>query len=170
MNLKRMPKRLPIRERFNLMYAPCPISGCWIWLGRERGSNGYGCFVINYRSRPAHRVSYELHRGAIPAGMHVCHTCDVPACVNPAHLFLGTHLDNQADKVAKGRQARGAFLSSRQAASRARGERNGSAKLTQEQVSAIRADTRPQRQIARDFHVSQALIGKIKQGRLWREQ
>lgn len=75
---------------------------CWIWLG-ARISTGYGQVHWQGRACLTHRLSYELWHGPIPQGMHVCHTCDTPACINPDHLFTGTQLDNQRDKNAKGR-------------------------------------------------------------------
>jgi len=74
---------------------------CWIWTG-NKSKNGYGRFAFDNRNALAHRVSYALYVGRIPDGMFVCHSCDVKACVNPEHLWLGTNSDNQKDSVAKG--------------------------------------------------------------------
>lgn len=84
---------------------PEPNSGCWLWTGALTTA-GYGQFPgrgAAFRSRLAPRISYQLFRGPIPSGACVLHTCDVRCCVNPDHLWLGTHLDNQQDKCRKGR-------------------------------------------------------------------
>lgn len=76
---------------------------CWTWIG-ARDANGYGRLSLPGRGTiGAHRVSWELHRGEIPDGLCVLHRCDNPPCVWPEHLFLGTHADNVADRIAKGR-------------------------------------------------------------------
>jgi HNH endonuclease len=83
------------------------VSGCIEWEGR-RSPDGYGRTMDDGRERPAHQVVWERHTGQrVPRGMVVMHRCDNPPCVNPEHLRLGTHADNQHDKVAKGRQATG---------------------------------------------------------------
>ena len=78
------------------------VDGCWIWQGYKI-KNGYGRTTRNYKQILAHRLSYQLNIGDIPEGLCVCHTCDVRACINPDHLFLGTIKDNNQDKINKGR-------------------------------------------------------------------
>ncbi len=116
----------PTLSRF-LSHTTTTECGCIEWTGTLK--HGYGI----YRQRLAHRVSWELHYGPIPAGACVLHHCDNPPCVNPLHLFLGTQLDNVHDMDDKGRRSRGA--SHRDSVKRmARGERVGSSVLTEEQV------------------------------------
>lgn len=79
---------------------------CWTWTGRLN-EHGYGQTPFTSAgTRKAHRVSWMIHNGAIADGLCVCHRCDTPSCVNPAHLFLGTHLDNMRDMASKGRGAK----------------------------------------------------------------
>lgn len=127
---------------------------CWLWTA-ARFSNGYGAFRHGPLQRRSHRVSYEIAHGPVADDALVCHSCDTPACVNPAHLWLGSHADNHADRNAKGRQARGDRNGSRTRPERlkrgaewakrnkpesiARGERIARAKLTENEVRQIRA-------------------------------
>lgn len=99
---------------------------CWLWTAANAA--GYGLIKLGGRMQKAHRVSWEMANGVIPPGMCVCHHCDVPLCVNPAHLFLGTVHDNQMDMRNKGR-----FPSQR-------GEGNHAAKLTKKSVISIRQE------------------------------
>lgn len=104
--------------------APCPIrdrkgiherlwdrvdktENCWLWKGAVN-DRGYGLIGAGKKGklRYVHRVSYEKHNGPIEAGKEVCHSCDTPHCVNPAHLFLGTHRENMEDMARKGRANR----------------------------------------------------------------
>lgn len=91
----------PDETEFLRYVHPEPMSGCWLWIGVDDGDTGYGRF--GPRQHQAHRVSWLLYRGPIPAGLFVLHRCDVPRCVNPTHLFLGTQTDNVRDCIAKGR-------------------------------------------------------------------
>lgn len=131
------------------------VDGCWLWDGCVTG-NGYGAIRVEGAQIGAHRASYLAFKGEIPAGMCVCHRCDVPTCVNPAHLFLGTVQDNQADKTRKGRQARG--------------RKNGRAKLSAEKVREIFAAHllgESKKSIARRYEVSDTLVRLVLRREIW---
>lgn len=130
---------------------------CWLWTSQLR--NGYGMFTINYKPLSAHRVSWELHNGPIPKGLLVCHKCDIPSCVNPEHLFLGTIQDNTNDRDSKGRFK---VLN---------GELNGSAILTEKDVLDIRSRERYngfQTKLAEEYGVSNSTISAILHRRIWK--
>lgn len=153
---------------------------CWPWTGYRRPL-GYGEIGLGGKrgkAAKAHRVAYELANGPIPKGLDVLHRCDNPPCVNPAHLFLGTHLDNMRDMAAKGRSGpknhpermprgdrHGLRLHPHRAA---RGERVGGAKLTEDQVRHVLTSPLSQRQLARDLGVDRRTISLIRQGKTWR--
>jgi hypothetical protein len=96
--------RRPIADRFWEKVPDRPDVGCWLWTAAT-GPKGYGVFQLGRGegTTGAHRLAYELAYGKIPDGMFACHRCDVPACVRPSHLFLGTNADNAADMGAKSR-------------------------------------------------------------------
>lgn len=154
-------------ERFEANIARCPMSGCWLWAAGI-SSRGYGEIYAWGRHYSTHRFSWEIHYGPIPAGLHVLHRCDVPCCCNPTHLFLGTDADNKRDMITKGRHATGDRNGSRTKPHRQpRGERQGLAKLTTEQVISIKEDTRTLKAIARDYGVHLSTIHNIRSGKTW---
>lgn len=100
------PTTRPIqKELFWSRTIPEPNSGCHFWLGASN-KRRYGFMCFDGRSQKAHRIAWLLTRGPIPQGLRVLHRCDMPECVNPDHLFLGTQADNVADMESKGRQVR----------------------------------------------------------------
>lgn len=142
---------------------------CWPWKGyrspRATRRLEYGIFTYAKSKRVrAHRLAFELSKGPIPAGQCVCHSCDVPWCCNPAHLWLGTVADNNLDRHIKGRTVL------RGKSPRLAGEAHPAAKITAQDASAIRADARSVRVIARDFGLSPSTVSRIKRGLAWRQR
>ena len=131
--------------------------GCWEWQ-LCRDEKGYGTVSVDGKPYGAHRVSATVHSGFdINSPFLICHSCDYPPCINPDHLFPGTGADNSADMVAKKRSAKG--------------EQNGSSKLSEGDVRDIRrrlAAGETQTAIAEVFGVHQTLIGFIARGVRWR--
>lgn len=137
-----------------------PQTYCWEWQGYT-DANGYGRVgVVGYRYY-THRLSYLLAYGEIPNGLHVCHACDNPRCVNPDHLWLGTHLDNIADRTRKGRTVTNG----------PRGEAHPFAKLTSPLVKELRtrygAGGISQSQLAREYRISQSTMTRALRGNTW---
>ncbi len=155
--------------------------GCWTWTGlRTRAGYGHVSFA-GRRWRYAHRIAWELTNGPIPDGLLVCHRCDNPGCVRPEHLFLGTNADNMRDMAQKGRDAftrypelrpRGNRHWTRQHPERLRrGEQNNKARLTAEQVLALRNEYArgvSQSALARKYGVRQASVWRIVHGYTWK--
>ena len=125
---------------------------CWEWK-KYRNEFGYGQIKIDGASHHAHRVAVQLAGVKLSSDGVVMHSCDNPACCNPSHLIVGTHATNVADRVAKRRSAAGT--------------RNGRAKLTEEQVLAIRADDRTLTEVAKDYGVCIATISHIRKRKIW---
>jgi len=146
---------MDIGERFRNKWSLIPDTGCHLWTSVSIG--GYGVIRQKGKWAKAHRLSYELYKGKIPKGKCVCHTCDNPLCVNPDHLFLGTHKDNMQDKVRKGR----AFTGNQ------KGSANGAAKLTEAVVRSIRGEDGTCKALAIKFCTSPMNISLIKRRLAW---
>ena len=170
-------------------------TGCWHFTGAP-GKDGYGKLKIKGRTVRAHRAYYTEYVGPIPDGLWVLHRCDNPMCVNPEHLYVGTQLDNEHDKDARGRRPpsptithpetllRGAdhhrfgmgmpervakaLLAANKGRALSPAHKEKLSPLTAEQVIAIRADTRAQHIIAKDYGVGQMTISRIITRKRWK--
>lgn len=161
--MSRKERLISLRERLLRYGGPPDNNGCVNWTGSTRGGYGRlaafpGAHRMVHRNVTAHRVAYELAFGTIPHGALVLHHCDNRACVNPAHLFLGTHRANKADSVAKNRHVHG--------------ERSPRHKLTVQQVIEIRRRYAEggvtKKSLGIEYHVSATVVWHILAGNYWK--
>ncbi len=153
-----------LQERFEARILPEPNSGCWLWDGAvDTTGHGYGTLGFHkpsgkWGTEKAHRVSWMVYRGEIPEGLWVLHRCDNRVCVNPDHLFLGTRSDNMQDCSKKGR-CKNIFP---------RGGRHFKAKITEEDVRAIRTTDARIGDIAARYGMTKRNVYDIRSGATWR--
>lgn len=138
---------------------------CWEWIGGRNGRpplKHYGIMWWGTKKYKTHRFSYEIHKGEVPKGKLVCHTCDNPPCVNPAHLYVGTDADNNRDKFSRGR------------ANLEIGEGRYNAKLTEDDIREIRRRYKCRHPInsglalAREFGIVRSMVNSIVKRRRWK--
>ncbi len=141
--------------RFMAKVEPDLNGGCWLWSGSvDRG--GYGAIKVRGKAVRAHRFSFAHFNGPLKSSALVCHKCDVPSCVNPKHLWAGTHSENSLDSVAKGRWVNN------------KGSRHGMSKLSEENVCLLRIDVKnglSLRKTAEKYGINKATVWEIKHGR-----
>lgn len=167
-NCRNCPVRSPLVSRsdseHDRFWKRVERSGeCWMWIGANTGKDGYGLITIDGKPTLAHRYSYTLHKGTIPEGLEVCHDCpggDNRMCVNPDHLFVGTHTENMRDMAKKGRSGV------------RRGFDNPNTKLSDEDLRTIaerRNNGEPPRFIAADFGIRREVVYLIATGKYRRK-
>ena len=158
--------RLTVLERFDDFVFPEPNSGCWLWDG-SRDPNGYGQMRIGHTPGKlfrASRIAWELFAGPIPDGLWVLHKCDNPACVNPAHLFLGTPKNNTDDAIKKGR-----FDAAGLAIGRFPRPMPHNRRLTDDDVRAIRATPVGTKGLAAKYGITKQAIVSIRRRKSYQE-
>lgn len=144
----------PLPTRFWAKVERKSDAECWPFLG-ARNQAGYGIMrPFGRRKVAAHRVAWQLANGPLPKGAILRHSCDNPSCVNPSHLVVGTHADNVADRVRRGRSAVG--------------ERSGRAKLTPDAVRAIRLSSDSTSVLAQRFGVTHCAVLAVRRGESWK--
>ena len=168
-------KRQTMRERFDdLVDRSAGPDACWPWLGAIE-STGYGRLTDFWKKHSAHRLAFMFEHGEIPEGKHICHSCDNRSCVNPSHLWAGSHQENMDDMRAKGRDARKGPINP------LRGEDQPRSRLTELDVIAIRAAHASHRRgahgegdtptslrgLAAHYGVSTSAIHAVVQRRTW---
>ena len=141
-------------------YIPEPNSGCWLWLGLCN-RRGYGVIGYQRKRSLAHRMMLSFYQPNSDANLYACHRCDVTSCINPDHLFWGTQGQNLQDAVSKGRM---------KGYPRAAGAQHGMARLTEAQVSAIRASDASSKDLGNQYSISPAHVWRIRTGKIWRQR
>jgi hypothetical protein len=143
-------------QKLEINSIPEPNTGCWLWTGATF-HKGHGAIRFRGTQWKAHRVSWTANIGEIPQSMCVLHKCDTPCCINPRHLFLGTKGDNNRDRTAKNRGAKGS--------------RMGTSKLKESDVQIIKQRLRQgatAADLGKEFGVSNVAVSQIRLGRTWR--
>lgn len=151
-----MSELKPFSQRLENMIERIPQTGCWIWMGCT-SKKGYGTTSYNGKMTLAHRASYMDFIGPIQDGMYVCHHCDVKSCINPYHLYEGTHLQNTLDALSRGQITLG--------------ERNSQAKLKAENIPEIFAAGKgpaDRQRMAEKFNVTVHAIRDVQRGKNWK--
>ncbi|MEG4286266.1 HNH endonuclease signature motif containing protein [Microcoleus sp. A006_D1] len=154
---KLRPKYLPLSQRLENHITS--KDNCWL---TDLPNNGHGyCKIsVNGKTKYAHRIAYEVYKGKIPENMQVCHSCDIPGCINPSHLFIGTQQENLIDCINKGRS------------NKPKGENHHKAKLNESNVRQIKSllveSNLTLKQIAEIFDVGIGAISDIKKNKTWK--
>ncbi len=153
-------RKISAEDRIKSKVKINPETGCWEWTG---GLDTLGYAPISFQNylTKAHRLSWSIANGPIPDGLHVLHKCDVRHCVNPEHLFVGTHQDNMRDRDAKGR---GGVT---------KGAKNHNSKLNPEKAFEIRwhaAVGHKQRDLAKTYGVTQRTIAQVIHNKTWQQE
>lgn len=148
-----------LKERFEEKFDKAGENDCWLWKAGRSRPQEHPKIRVEQGYTKASKVSLLLYRGQDAGGMHVCHSCDTPLCVNPNHLFLGTHLRNMQDKASKGRSHRPS------------GRKNPKSKLTRLVAQKIADDlskgSLSQTEIAWKYEIGQSTVSEIKRGCHW---
>ena len=153
-----MPGAIDPIKAITTNYIPVPWSGCWLWLG-SIDKEGYGVLYAGGLHMKAHRFSLMLHKSVPEVKMHALHTCDVPGCINPDHLYWGTDADNIADREVRGR--------TKNAPPRLGTDHHG-AKLTDADALAIRDSQEPTRTLVQRYGVCNQTVRNIQLRRNWK--
>lgn len=147
-------KQLQIPER--VLNAVEKTETCWVWT-KGKLAGGYGQVVVDKQKWTAHRLFYSVYKGPIPEGKLICHTCDNPSCVNPEHLYCGTHTENNRDTYTRDRMP----------------IRHGDAainvvKLSREAALEIKYSALTSKELAQKHQIHQSQVSRIRNGHTWK--